>query len=517
MVPKEKYYINIGRATDLKGNKDYFIYRGLEILPGFLVWLTLLGMVFSSIFFPVAAAYFIIIFSAYWIFKALHFVIHLVSAYRKMKINLKTDWLTRLDKLKEKNPAKDWEDIYHLIIFPTYKEGLGVIRDSFQALINSRYPKEKMIVVLATEQRAGEAVKEISRVIAKEFENEFYKLLITCHPKDLPGEIAGKGANINWAGREVKEKIIDPLRIPYEKVIVSCFDMDTQVLPDYFGCLAYYYLISSYPTRASFQPIALYSNNIWEAKFFSRLVASLTVFWEMFQQQRPEKLTTFSSHSMSLKALVEIDFWQANVVCEDSGIFWKSFLFYDGNYKIIPLHYPVSMDCVAGKTLKETVISLYKQQRRWAFGSEGIAYLIFGFLKNKKIPFSKKFRYAFLIIESFWTWGTTAFLLLFLGRLPGLLGGEQFKNTVLAYNLPNITSNLMTWAMIGLIVCIIVSTLLLTPRPKHYSRSKNLLMLAQWLFFPVIFIFLGALPAIEAQTRLMLGKYLGFYVVEKVR
>jgi len=42
-------------------------------------------------------------------------------------------------------------------------------------------------------------------------------------------------------------------------------------------------------------------------------------------------------------------------------------------------------------------------------------------------------------------------------------------------------------------------------------------MVGQWFAFPVAFIFFGAFPAIEAQTRLMLAKYLGFYVVEKIR
>jgi hypothetical protein len=513
----DKYYLNIGRASDLKGSKDYFIYRALEILPGALIWLTFLGMIIFSIFWPKIAAYFIIIFSAYWIFRTLHFSIHLVSAYMKMKKNLKTDWVKKLDKLAENSPAKNWREVYQLIVFPTYKENLEVIRESFRALINSRYPKEKMIVVLAIEERAGEFAKHTSQAILQEFGDKFFKFLITCHPKNLVGEIAGKGSNTSWAGREVKEKIIDPLQIPYEKIIVSCFDADTQVFPDYFSCLSYYYLISPNPGQTSFQPIPLYLNNLWEAKFFSRLVASCNVFWEMMQQQRPEKIITYSSHSMSFKALAAIDFWQKNVVSEDAGIFWKAFLFYDGNYKIIPLHYPVSMDCVVGKTLKETIISQYKQQRRWAWGSEGIPYLLFGFSKNKKILFQKKFRYSFLIIESFWTWGTTAFLLLLLGRLPLLLGGSQFKNTVLAYTLPNITSNLMTLAMIGLIVCIIISTLLLTPRPKNYPRWKSLSMIAQWFFFPLAFIFFGALPSVEAQTRLMLGKYLGFYTIEKTR
>lgn len=508
-----KYYLDIGRATDLKDKKERTIYRAFEILPGTLVWVTLIGMVIFSWLFPTFTAFFIIIFCIYWLLRTTHFTVHLISAYRKMKKNLETDWLKKLDQL----PAVNWKEIYHLVIFPAYNEDFHVMRDSFRALASARYPKDKIIAVLAIEERAGNKAKEMAEKIKRGFADKFFRFLVTVHPEGIKGEIAGKGSNESWAGKTAKKEIIDPLKIPYQNIIVSCLDADSQVYSQYFSCLTHYYLTDSKALKSSFQPIPLYFNNILETPFFSRVVSSCNVFWQMMQQQRPEKLTTYSSHSMSFKALFDMNFWQTNVVSEDAGAFWKAFLYYDGDYQIVPIHYPLSMDSCAVKSVWTSAINQYKQQRRWAWGSEGIPYLFFGFLKNKKIPFHKKFRYSFLLIESFWAWGTNALLILFLGWLPLTLGGDNFNATVLSHNLPQITRNLMTVALIGVFACIVVNTLSLRLAPFHFPRKKALFMIMQWIFLPASLVVFGSLPAIESQTRLMLGKYMGFFPTEKFR
>jgi hypothetical protein len=205
------------------------------------------------------------------------------------------------------------------------------------------------------------------------------------------------------------------------------------------------------------------------------------------------------------------------MVSEDSRIFWQAFLRRDGDYKVMPLYYPVKMDANVAQSFWQTMKNLYKQQRRWAWGCENIPYILFGFWKNKKISFYKRARFAFIYIEGFWSWATNALIIFLLGWLPLVLGGEVFRQTMLAYNLPQITRWLMIFSMIGILTSAYLTMLILPPKPIEYGRHKYILMVLQWPLLLLTMIIFGAIPAIEAQTRLLLGgKFrLGFWVTPK--
>jgi hypothetical protein len=355
----------------------------------------------------------------------------------------------------------------------------------------------------------------LSAEIQQEYKDKFFKFQITVHPDNIAGEIGGKGSNVAWAGKEVK-KLIDELGIPYENILISSFDVDTKPYPQYFACLTYYYLTVENPTRASYQPIPVYNNNIWSAPFFSRVVSTSNTFWQMIQQERAEKLTTYSSHSTPAKVFFEVGY-PDNIVQDDSRIFWRAYLYYSGNYRVVPIYYLVSMDAVMAKGFWRTVMNQYKQQRRWAWGCAEIPYVAFGFIKDKKIPFFAKFFNLYTIIDGFWSWATAALLLFALGWLPIFLGGKSFNITVLSFNLPILTGRIMTLSLAGMMVSAILSTLLLPKLPKGVSKWKKISIFLQWIALPVTLILFGSLPAIDAQIRLMLGKHMGFWVTEKVR
>ncbi len=507
----QKNYLDISKASDLQNPNDRKLYRFFEMIPGIISLGTLGGVFLFSWLFPAEISIFVICFCFYYLFRIFYFSVHQIIGYFKVKQHMKKDWMAEL----KKTHGRRWKSMYHLVILPTYKEGSKIIEESLNAILVSDYPKEKIMVVLSIEERAGKEFDAMARQIEEQYGSKFFHFLMVKHPADIPGEIAGKGSNVAFAGREAK-KVIDALKIPYEKMLVSSFDIDTRVYPQYFSCLTWYYLNQPHPTKVSYQPIPIYNNNIWKAPFFARVVSASNTFWQMIQQERSEKLTTYSSHAISAKAFFEVGY-PANVVCDDSRIFWRAYLYYHGDYQVVPIYYLVSMDVVDAPGRFKTIINQYKQQKRWAWGCAEIPFVMFGFLQDRKIALRHKISHLYTLLDGYWSWATASLLLFVLGWLPIFLGGNKFNVTVLSFNLPILTGRVMTISLVGMLISAVLSTMLLPPIPEGISRLKKISIFLQWIFLPVTLIVFGSLPALDAQVRLMLGKYMGFWVTEKRR
>jgi cellulose synthase/poly-beta-1,6-N-acetylglucosamine synthase-like glycosyltransferase len=515
-------YLRLGRATELVSKKDYLLYRLFEMIPGILAWATLGSVILFSFTKPVIMAVFIIVFDVYWLLKSLYLSIHLKVGFSQVQRNLKENWL---QKVQDIDPAqytlkglKQWQDVYHIVMLPMYKESTEIVSSAIQSLVDANYPKDKMIVVLAQEERAGEDHnREVAQAIRETYSTMFHGLHIVVHPANIEGEMAGKGSNATYAMRKVHEEYILANNIPLEHILISVFDIDTIALPEYFGRLTYAYLTLPDPLRASYQPVPFYLNNVWDAPAFARIAGFSTTFWQTIKQEQFETIVTYSSHSMPYKALVDVGFWQTNMVSEDSRIFWQCLLHYDGAYRVEPLYYPVSMDSNLADTFWQTMLNIYKQHRRWGYGSENVPYFLFNSLQRKNMPLRIKLHYAFVMLEGIWSWATNALILFLLGWLPLVVGGATFNITVLSFNLPYFTRIITMLAMSGLVTSAMLSMQILPKRPAQYGKWKHVFMVFQWLMFPVNSILFGSIPALDAQTRLMLGKYMGFWVTPKTR
>ena len=489
--------------------------RIFEIIPGLMTWTTLIALFVLAIIKPVWVAIFVIVFDIYWAIRVVYLTTLLVVAYRRLAKEKKIDWLKRCKELGEIH-GLGYRNVYNAVLFPVYKEGLEILTPSISALIDSNYAKDKMIVVLSIEERAGVQAWENANILKERYGKEFFEFLITQHPDGIEGEVKAKGANATW-GAKVLKKFVDSKRIDYEHVIISCFDSDTCVEKEYFGCLTYHYITNPQRTRSSYQPIPVYHNNIWHARSIGRVIELSSSFWQMIETMRLEKFVTFSSHSMSFKTLVAVGYWPVDMISDDSVIYWKCFLHFDGDYSVIPMYVTVSMDIATGRSIAQTVVKQYKQKRRWAWGVENFPYLMLGFLEPNRIPLTKKIRRAFNLLEGHYTWAVWAIIITFIAPLPLILGGGIFRQTAVGYNLPSISASLFRISLATLLICMAISIELLPPRPKDVKRHKSVVMIAQWFLVPVIAALLGSTPAIDAQTRLMFGKYMHFYVTEKFR
>lgn len=497
----------VARATELMG-KDRRFFRFLEIVPGLSAWATIIGIVLASMYAPFIAAYFIIAFSIYWVLKTVFLSYHVRYNWKRLKHHMEIDWQQMVARFQ-------YDHFYHLVIFPFYQEPREVLEGTLQGLVDSKYDGQKLIVVLAAEARAGKEAEELAYEMEEKFGDKFGHFLVTIHPDNISGEIAGKGSNTHYALHQVREKVIDKNNIPYRDILTSIFDIDTVIYPQYFNCLIWHFMTVENPYKSAFQPVPLFTNNLWDAPAISRVMAMSSTFWQMIMQERPDKAATFSSHSVSFQALYEIGYGQANVVSEDSRIFWNLLIANNGNFEVVSLSYPIAMDATTASTLLGTIKNIYKQHRRWTYGVENWCYLMYHFAKNKAIPLKKRWAIAALQGEGYWSLVTNPIMLFILGWAPIFLGTREFHETVLSYELPIMVRNLLIVAMLGLVVSSIISLSLTPPRPAHHSRFRYIVMALQWIMVPLTMIFFSAIPGLDAQTRLMFGKYMGFWVTPK--
>ena len=486
--------------------------RFLEIVPGAITWVSLLMPFVFSYIWPAAVAVFILTFDLYWLFKAILMGYHLIHGYTCFNRDLRIDWLQKCKNTPENELYLRWDEVYHAVIFATYKEEIDILIPSFESIYESDFPKQKIIIVLATEQRDLKLAEENAKILEEKYGSKFFKMLVTVHP-DISGEVKAKGANVKWAAKELK-KFLEAQQIPFEKVVVTTCDADSRLHKKYLPCLTYKYITDPNRDHRSFQPIPLYSNNIWQSPPISRIIAFGNSFWQLIEATRPWRLMNFSTHSMSFKALVEMDYWDTTVVNEDSRQFWRAYFKFDGDHRVVPLFVPVYMDAVLADDFYTTLKNQYLQKKRWYYGVEHFPYVVEQSLKAKNIPLGDRLVKVYRLFESNYSLATSSIYIAIVGWLPLLLG-RGFSTTVLAQNLPAIAQVILGLTWVGLFISMTISLLLLPPRPAGFRRRRFLGMISQWILIPITAILFSSIPAIDAQTRFMLGKYMTFWVTEK--
>lgn len=509
-------------------------YRFFEILPGLVSW-SMLALPFVLSMIDVRfAAFFILVYLLIGFARAVPSALRAVQGYYSMQRHQKLPWRKMIEELADgridaraerpqwhkgvcarldKTPLLMQPDrVVHAVIVAMYKESKEVLEPTIQSIIASDYNMRQVIFVLAYEERAGEQYATQAQELTAKYQHEFMAALAVGHPSNIPGEVIGKGGNITYAARRLQTYLADH-DIDPERVMVTTLDADNRPAKNYLNVLTYTYLVAPDPLHASYQPVSLYTNNIWDAPAPSRVIATGNSIFNLVISLRLHALRNFSSHAQPMAALIETDFWSVRTIVEDGHQFWRSYFTFDGRYRVLPLHVPIYQDAVMSDTWTRTARAQFIQLRRWTYGASDVAYVAQkGFLTPNKISKVDLMAKLWRLFEGHITWAVGPLLVLFGGFIPALFSDKDYS----AVELPIIVSRVQTVALISLLAMIFLALKTLPPKPARYKRHRTILMIVQWVYLPITTIVYNSLAALNSQTRLMFRRYLSkFDVTEK--
>jgi cellulose synthase/poly-beta-1,6-N-acetylglucosamine synthase-like glycosyltransferase len=518
-------------------------YRFFEILPGLLSWsiLTLpfvltfvyVRLPYSRAKIPVSAL-FILGYMMLWFAKALGLNTRAIQGYRTLQQHQKLPWqqlFEDMEKLEvssyrqripkwhaanikriQANPAPiKAKDIIHAVIIANYNEIREVLEPTIKAVLGSDFPMNRVILVLAYEERGGQAIADQAEKLMQEYSRKFKHAFAVMHPKDIEGEVIGKGGNITYAGRELqkylKKEGIEPLN-----VIVTTLDADNRPHPKYLSAAAYLYSATHEPLTVSLQPIPMFTNNIWDAPAPMRVIATGNSFWMVVQGLRTHTLRNFSAHAQNMQTLIDTNFWSVRTIVEDGHQYWRTYFRY-GEHVVFPIFLPIYQDAVLSNTMRKTLVAQFIQLRRWAWGASDIAYVAeMGFFRKTPAKKWDSFLKFCRLVEGHVSWATAPLILLFAAWVPLLFNSKNYA----ANQLPIIARNIQNLALVGIAVTLFFSLKTLPPKPARYTRRRSLFMLIQWVYLPFTTIIYSSFSALTSQTRLMFKWYLGkFDVTDK--
>src|SRR5919202_273041 len=483
------------------------VTRALEILPTAAVWLIITAPVWAALVAPAALGTFLILFSVYWLWKSTTFASGVLIGFWHLHRSQKRDWRAAAEQL----PAG--KQLHHLVIVPTFGESDEIVADTLRHLSLQDLPRDRISVVLAFEERDRLARVRAERLSAR-FASLFQHFLVTFHP-DLPGEVKGKSSNLTWAARRFQDELIAEGKLDPEQLLVTVCDADSRLHRGYLSALSHEVLTHPHGWLHIFQPAILFYANHWRLIAPLRALNSIYSLWELARMVPTHRLVTQSTYSLSWSAARAVGFWDVDVIPEDSHMFFKVLFHFGRRVQVRPIFLPVYADAAEGTTLERTIVNQYQQILRWAWGVSDIPYVVLGAARAGHIPWYTRLGRVVWYVEEHLMWPSHWFLLSLGGLVPALLN-PSYAHSALGLWQSGLASAILGMCLPCLLIVIVIDWRL---RPQHPQGEDPIDVLIGWAAFallPVIGLLLCALPALDAHTRLLFGRYLEYRVTEKV-
>jgi hypothetical protein len=504
--------------------------RLLEISTGAIALLLISSLIWGYVWFPKYVTVAVLVFDVYWLWKSWTIGYHALKGTRLLRENASRNWRAEYAAAAKRSHAVlDWDAVRHVVIIPNYQESDAKLRATLETLAGADGAKQSIVPVLAMEA-AEHGSEARGRALAREFKSRFYDLLVTMHPQGLLGEIRGKSSNEDWAARRAVDELVIRRGLDIDDLTVTSCDADTQFHKQYFEALSYHFTTDPQRYRRFWQAPIFFYNNIWQVPAPLRVTNAMSGLIHLGRLSRKRRvLFSQSTYSLSMRMAQDVGYWDTDIIPEDWHMFLKCFYKLDGLVEVEPIYLPLGNDGALSTTTKGTYVNHYLQVRRWGWGASDLPYAAEQALSHPEIPLKRRLLRLWYFFENHLMWSTQWFVLTLGGLIP--LSYWLLTDDTLApwwFFLTNwghldflpgfisLTSVVMTPTLVPFLILIVLDHQLRPPPPVSLSRRYRLLGHLCWLAISPITFFGSAMPALEAQIRLMLGKRMEYRVTEKV-
>ena len=359
--------------------------------------------------------------------------------------------------------------------------------------------------------------------------------MVTVHPPgSLPDEVAGKGSNETWAAIQTRP-VLDEMGIDPERTTISSCDADSLFHPSYFAALSHLFASDEERYDAFWQAPLFYYNNLWDVcapirfpMWFAngRMLAELAM---PFYSPLP-----ISTYSTSLVLMEETGWWDPAIISEDWHSFLRCSIHRGGRLRMRSVFLPTTADAVDGGGFFSGLQAYHAQTTRHCWGAEDVGYLYGEITAMDRPNRFHMFRFTQVLHEHVlrvvaWFLVFGAYVLNAESRYVPLLG--QSTSTAEAAQLSGLTTRsdvvasadpsaiipyLFAIGAVSMLGTVALELWRNPPPPARYNAFRLPFELGfMWLLLPWTGLYLGMLPALKSQSRLMVGIPFSFNATAK--
>jgi hypothetical protein len=405
--------------------------------------------------------------------------------------------------------------VHHVVILANFKEPEEVVARTLERLSQQANARDVLTVVMAMEEAEAGSQQKGER-LKRSFGRYFANMLVTVHPRGLPGEVPGKGSNQAWAARRTREYLVEGKGIPLDSLTVTSCDADSLIHAGYFAELTRQFASDERRYERIWQAPFRFNNNIWRSPAPIRMLGFLNNMVQVSELANPLAVNMpLSTYSLSFRLADSVGYWDEMVIAEDWHILLRCLFGTQGRVTLQPVFLPTNGDSVTGDNIWDAFGIFYKQRLRHAWGANDIGYILQQWNRWPDVPFWPKASTLAKVLHDHIVF-TIAGLLLGLGSIAMVL---QHGLLAVAAPFPGLYTFLLQSGN-GLTAVGTASAWLYehvtSRRASSGWRPDHLLSEAlTWMVLAPCTLFLVIIPTFEAQFRQMFGGDLVFWRTPK--